>query len=122
MKFAVAAMFDLFKFICCMVVFLVPVAEVLDIAAWGLFFLWFAISGVKMFGGARATNRFLAAATSSIVGAIPFVNMFPTIIAGVITIEYQSWQEAKEKAAKEKPKQSRGERIREQQEEYSEAT
>ena len=70
-------------------------ADATDFMAWLVFLLWFAITGVKFFGGQRASGRFIAMMASSVGGAIPFINVAPTITIGVIAVEYQHWLELK---------------------------
>jgi hypothetical protein len=119
LKLGAAVFFDLMKFPFALVVFLEPVADIIDLAAWCVFFIWFAMTGVRMFGGPRALARLGSAAISAIAGVIPFVDIAPTITLGVAAIEYQHWKEEREQAAK-KAVQTRAMRIRAQQAAYRE--
>lgn len=89
-------------------------ADAVDFMAWVAFSIWFMISGTKFSGGKRGTSRFFAGAGSAVLGAIPFLNIAPTITLGVVTVEWQQWKEDKEKAANDNAARSRDEQLAEQ--------
>jgi hypothetical protein len=95
-------------------------ADAVDALAWCVFFLWFAVTGVRFSGGKRANARLLTALASSGIGLVPFLNMAPTITIGVVGVEYQHWKEEQSQAAKQTV-QTRAMRIRAQQRAYQEA-
>jgi hypothetical protein len=96
-------------------------ADAIDFMAWALFYIWFFVSGTKFLGGKRATSRLLAGAGTAIIGAVPFLNVLPTITAGVVTIEWQQWKEDQEKAARANSASERDQQLSAQREALAQA-
>ncbi|HEX7651272.1 MAG TPA: hypothetical protein VF439_00960 [Candidatus Paceibacterota bacterium] len=90
-------------------------ADATDFMAWLVFLLWFAMTGVKFFGGQRASGRFIAMMASSVGGVIPFLNVAPTITIGVVAVEYQHWLEIRAQELVRPPAPTRAARIAAQQ-------
>jgi hypothetical protein len=94
-------------------------ADFIDLMACLVFMIWAIVQGRKFFGGKRPTNQFFIITTSTIAGAIPFVNVLPTTMAGVAAMEWQNYLHTKETAAKETKQvaaQLRAQQIEDQQE------
>jgi hypothetical protein len=88
--------------------------DAINFMAWCLFTIWFMITGVKFWGQGHATKRLLSAASAAFAGLIPFVNLAPTITIGVISVEWHSYKENREKQEKagaQNPAQDRAARI-----------
>lgn len=90
-------------------------ADATDFMAWLVFLLWFAMTGVKFFGGQRASGRFIAMMASSVGGVIPLLNVAPTITIGVVAVEYQHWLEIRAQELVRPPAPTRAARIAAQQ-------
>lgn len=85
---ATALLFDGIQALLTMSVFLLPFAYFFTFLGWIIFFLWFAILGVRYAGdGGR---KLLAAFASVIVELTPVISALPGITAGVIGIIVQT--------------------------------
>lgn len=61
-------------------------ADSLTFFGWIIFYFWLIISGVSFIGTSSATKRFAITAVATIVGLIPFLNIIPTLLIGVVLI------------------------------------
>ncbi len=72
----------------------------LTILGWAIFYAWFVAADISLMGGSSANKRFAIAGVSLVIGMIPFLDIIPGLIIGIVLIVMNVRREDKENLAK----------------------
>ncbi len=61
-------------------------AVALTFLGWLLFFIWFTFARISLIGGGGANKRFATVIASFIIGLIPFIDIIPSLLIGIVLI------------------------------------
>lgn len=82
-------------------------ADMLGFSAALVFFIWYLLAGIKLFGTKRASIRFFITMTGTVANLVPFINLGPWTTASVSAVVWQAVKEDAEEKRKEKIKKAR---------------
>ena len=86
---AAALLFDGLQFLLTLSVLLLPLSLFLTFLSMTMFFLWFALLGVK-YTGSGGGRKLLVMLAASVAELVPVVNALPAVTAGVVGVIVQT--------------------------------